>query len=192
MVHRQPSITSCVSLADTVVDPLNNRSNRTQTGRLIIIAIKPTSQDRSLINGTASSTTTHNHSLIDRTLSVFHITRHDTVLLVNVRQEIVSAKTKCYDSSIAAYASIYGEEERQRSLQLLHYYQDNLLQRGLNCRALALLGDRHEQIIEAANREHADCIVVGLHRKHRLRMKRSFSTSLMQSSTVPVTGINLD
>ncbi|KAJ2449059.1 hypothetical protein EV183_005100 [Coemansia sp. RSA 2336] len=192
MVHRQPSITSCASLADTVVDPLNIHSNRTQTGRLIIIAIKPTSQDRSLINGTASGATTHNHSLIDRALSVLRITRHDTILLVHVRQEIVSAKTKYYDSSIAAYASIYGEEERQRSLQLLHYYQNKLLQRGFNCRAMALLGNRHEKIIEAANCERADCIVVGLHRKHRLRVKRSFSTSLMQASTVPVTGINLD
>ncbi|KAJ1847474.1 hypothetical protein H4S02_005276 [Coemansia sp. RSA 2611] len=190
MVQRQPSMLSSLSQTDTVVESRLAYSHRHAAGaRTIVIAIKATAQDRL---ATEPTDATPNHLLIDRALAALHISGQDTILLANVRPEVVSAKTKWYDSSIAVYASIYGAEERQRSLQLLQRYQSQLQRRGFRCRALALHGDKREQILAAAIREQADCIVVGQQRRHGpLTMKRSLSASLMQSCDIPTLAVNL-
>ncbi|KAJ1730393.1 hypothetical protein LPJ61_003038 [Coemansia biformis] len=134
-----------------------------------------------------------NEQLLVWAVRSYNLTPDDTIVLVNVRSEVASVKTKAYSTHVAAYASIYDAEERQKSLELLQIYHDYLSRRGFRCRALALSGDKREQIAAAAASEDADCIVVGQPRRHMslIRTKRPLVTSLVQLTDIPVTAVPL-
>ncbi|KAJ2711282.1 hypothetical protein H4R19_003325 [Coemansia spiralis] len=175
LIQRTPTVLSSYSKADTVVDACSRPSNRTA-----LVALKAEEE-----TGPASTS----EQLVDWALRACNLAAGDTVVLVNVRSEIASAKSKAYSTHVATYASIYDAEEREKSLRLLHTHQDSLHRRGFQCRVLALAGDKREQIVAAAAREHADCIVVGQPRRHLslIPTKRPLATALVQLADIPVT-----
>ncbi|KAI8324270.1 hypothetical protein GQ54DRAFT_331859 [Martensiomyces pterosporus] len=143
----------------------------------------------------AASSQNPNDYLINWTLKTYNIDpRNDMIILVNVRSLAASTKTKWYDSSIAAYAQLYDAEERAKSIKLLQKYLNSLWSRGYQCRALALLGDKREEIASRAMEEHVNSIVVGQRRKQKglmMGMRNSFISSLVLSSETPVSVVKL-
>ncbi|KAJ1823348.1 hypothetical protein LPJ60_001636 [Coemansia sp. RSA 2675] len=136
-----------------------------------------------------------NQYLIDWTLKAFNIDpANDMLILANVRPNVTSAKTKVYDSSIAAFATMYDAEEREKSIKLLQRYLSDLWRRGYQCRALALHGDKREEIVTRATEASVHSIVVGMRRRQKASLmvgKRGFVSSLVQLSEVPVTTVRL-
>ncbi|KAJ2740987.1 hypothetical protein GGI20_005493 [Coemansia sp. BCRC 34301] len=136
-----------------------------------------------------------NQYLIDWTLKAYNVDpANDMLILVNVRPNVTSAKTKVYDSSIAAFATMYDAEEREKSVWLLQRYLSSLWHRGYQCRALALHGDKREEIATRASDENVHSIVVGMRRRQKTSLmvgKRGFVSSLVQLSEVPVTTVRL-
>ncbi|KAJ2892275.1 hypothetical protein GGI21_005651, partial [Coemansia aciculifera] len=136
-----------------------------------------------------------NQYLIDWTLKAFNVDpARDKLILVNVRPNVTSAKTKVYDSSIAAFATMYDAEEREKSVWLLQRYLSGLWHRGYQCRALALHGDKREEIAARVADESIDSIIVGMRRRQKTSLmvgKRGFVSSLVQLSEVPVTTVRL-
>ncbi|KAJ2484313.1 hypothetical protein EV174_002538 [Coemansia sp. RSA 2320] len=149
----------------------------------------------SCIGDMPASQASPNQYLIDWTLRTFNVNpAEDTVILANVRPSVTSAKTKWFDSSIAAFATMYDAEEREKSIKLLQRYLSDLWQRGYLCRALTLHGDKREEIAARAAEENVHNIVVGMRRRQKPSLmmgKRSFVSNLMQSSEVPVTAVRL-
>ncbi|KAJ2794450.1 hypothetical protein H4S07_006754 [Coemansia furcata] len=142
-----------------------------------------------------ATTVSPNQYLIDWTLKAFNIDPvNDMLILVNVRPNVTSAKTKLYDTSIAAFATMYDAEEREKSIRLLQRYLSGLWRRGYQCRALALHGDKREEIPTRAAEENVHSIVVGMRRRQKTSLmvgKRGFVSSLVQMSEVPVTTVRL-
>ncbi|KAJ2821706.1 hypothetical protein FBU31_004817, partial [Coemansia sp. 'formosensis'] len=80
---------------------------------------------------TTATAVSPNQYLIDWTLKAFNIDPvNDMLILVNVRPNVTSAKTKLYDTSIAAFATMYDAEEREKSIRLLQRYLSGLWRRG--------------------------------------------------------------
>ncbi|KAJ2111424.1 hypothetical protein IW146_005364 [Coemansia sp. RSA 922] len=145
---------------------------------------------------TTATAVSPNQYLIDWTLKAFNIDPvNDMLILVNVRPNVTSAKTKVYDSSIAAFATMYDAEEREKSIRLLQRYLSGLWHRGYQCRALALHGDKREEITARATEENVHSIVVGMRRRQKTSLmvvgKRGFVSNLVQTSDVPVTTVRL-
>ncbi|KAJ2864106.1 hypothetical protein GGH94_003140 [Coemansia aciculifera] len=157
----------------------------------------PPSSSPSSRNSTDTTATavSPNQYLIDWTLKAFNIDPiNDMLILVNVRPNVTSAKTKVYDSSIAAFATMYDAEEREKSIRLLQRYLSGLWRRGYQCRALSLHGDKREEIAARANEENVHSIVVGMRRRQKTSLivgKRGFVSNLVQMSEVPVTTVRL-
>ncbi|KAJ2336737.1 hypothetical protein GGI00_000667 [Coemansia sp. RSA 2681] len=154
----------------------------------------PSSSSSNSIDTTATAVGPNQH-LIDWTLKAFNVDpANDMLILVNVRPNVTSAKTKVYDSSIAAFATMYDAEEREKSVWLLQRYLSGLWHRGYQCRALGLHGDKREEIAARVMEENVHSIVVGMRRRQKTSLmvgKRGFVSSLVQQSEVPVTTVRL-
>ncbi|KAJ1957845.1 hypothetical protein EC988_000627 [Linderina pennispora] len=153
---------------------------------------------RRSLSASDSETETENPNdfLINWTLKTYNVDpRKDMVILANVRPMAASTKTKWYDTSIAAYAQMFDAEEREKSIKLLQKYLDALWARGYQCRALAMLGDKREEVCNKAIEESVDNIIVGQRRKQkglRIGMRtHSFAANLMMVSETPVAVVKL-
>lgn len=199
------STQSHISDTHTMIDMLPSAHNIC-AGRKFAILIKAFSQDRtdfeSQTTSAASSimaTVAPNQYLIDWTIQYFSINPEtDSLVLINVRPQVASDRSKAYDTSIAAYANMYDAELARQSNWLLDKHLSRLQDAGYRrCRAVTLKGDTSEEARAYADSHQLTGIVVGSRRGQQRKTPLSFlrrgrvANSLVQSSAVPVTVVKL-